>query len=56
MAKDWYKSTAVWGAILVAAGGILTALGYGGVWNEIILTAGGSLSIYGIRTAKEDIK
>ena len=57
MEKDWYKSKAVLGAILVALGGVVTAFGgflQGDVDLVAVVTALGTASgILGIRTAQK---
>ena len=60
MQKQWYKSNGKRGAILVAVGGVLTALG--GYLNgqvdlntliNTFITIGGGLSLWGIRDAQK---
>ena len=52
--KKWYMSKAVWGAGIVFAGAILTALGFPDVANSMY-AVGASMGIIGIRTAKTNL-
>jgi hypothetical protein len=48
MKKQFWKSKAVWGAVLVFVAGGLTALGYPVDW---LYAVGAALGIYGVRAA-----
>lgn len=52
--KKWYKSTAVWGSVLLFVGGGLEALGVTGaleVVRQIAVVFGIPLTAFGIRRA-----
>lgn len=52
MKKQFWKSKAMWGAIVVFIGGGLTALGYP-QYTDVILAIGTGLGIIGIRAAQK---
>lgn len=52
MEKNFFASKAMYGAILVAAGAVLTYLGYTDMANALY-GLGGALGIVGIRDAQE---
>ena len=60
MEKNWYESKGVWGGLLVAAGGVLTALGQflsgqldlSSLFSQVVPLIGTGLGIIGIRVAK----
>ena len=50
--KSWYKSRAVWGGLIIAAYGLLTAFGIDlSSYKEVIITIASGLGIIGIRGA-----
>lgn len=52
MNKKWYESKAVWGALVVLVGSVLTAMGYD-VLGQTVLGLGTSLGIVGVRLAQK---
>ena len=61
MEKDWYKSKAIWGGLLVIFGGVITAIGQflngtidaSSLITQIVPIVGTGLGIVGIRTAQK---
>jgi hypothetical protein len=61
MNKEWYKSKGAWGGLLVAFGGIATAVGqymqgnldFMNLVNQVIPLVGTGLGIIGIRFAQK---
>ena len=60
MEKEWYNSKGVWGGLLVAAAGVLSAIGqffqgqldFGTLVSQIVPLIGTGLGIIGIRVAR----
>ena len=52
MKKEWYKSTAMWGGVLVFIGGGLHAIGLDS-FGTPIMALGGTLGFTGIRKAQK---
>ena len=55
MAKKWYKSRAIWGAVVAALSAALIALGYSEA-GQAVLALGTALGIVGLRLAREELK
>ena len=51
MNKQWYRSKAIWGGLLVFLGGGLVALGMN-EWGTLLITTGTGLGFVGLRLAK----